>query len=158
MTFYIETMGGSCIVSYLLSIIEMFKDVIVNDLGLFFNCIMVPVRVTSGWLSVMYSRYQGTCTLQSFVAGPNKLLFTILIQERPHASNIVFSECQAAVGLRFLGRQLSAKTSLLLVTGLEHSGAGGTLAQAGSFGFSETRGKSIEPLNRSPARWQAFRV
>ena len=49
MTFYIETMDGSCIVSYLLSIIEMFKDVIVNDSDLFFNCIiMVPVRVTSG--------------------------------------------------------------------------------------------------------------
>ena len=125
MTVFIPKMDDVFIVSSLLSIIGKFKDVNINDSDLFLDCIMVmlPVRVTSGWLSVMYSRYQGTCTLQS-CSWPQQVVVhdSDWGEASPHASNIVFSECQAAAGLRFLGRQLSAKTSLLLVTGLEHSG------------------------------------
>ena len=66
----------------------------------------------------MYSRYQGTCTLQRR-CWPQQVVVHDLIQEGPHASNIVFSECQALEGLRFLGRQLGAKTSFPIVTGLE---------------------------------------
>lgn len=55
--------------------------------------------------------------------------------------SIVFSECQAAVGMRFLGRQLSAKTSLLLVTGPEQG-------EHGSFGRNNTSGKGNRHVYR----------
>ena len=54
MTFYIETMDGSCIVSYLLSIIEMFKDVPVRHpqgpdhhhyAGRLLRCVLLQQRV-----------------------------------------------------------------------------------------------------------------
>ena len=67
---------------------------------------------------MMYSRYQGTCTLQR-CCWPQQVVVHDSDSGEASRLNIVFSECQAVVGLRFLGRQLSAKTSLLIVTGLE---------------------------------------
>ena len=75
------------------------------------------VRVM-GVLLLMYSRYKGSCTLQRcLLQAPTSCCSRIWFKRGLSRLNIVFSESRDMAGLRFLGRQLSVKTSLLIVTG-----------------------------------------
>ena len=122
--FLVSTTNDKCLFSVFLK----FKNVIVNDSDLFFNCIMfMPFSESDSRMTFcdvlkisrnLYSaKMLVACWPQQVVVHESDS------GERGLTSrlSIVFSECQAAVGLRFLGRQLSAKTSLLIVTGLEQS-------------------------------------
>ena len=71
-----------------------------------------------GVLLLMYSRYKGSCTLQRcLLQAPTSCCSRIWFKRGLSRLNIVFSESRDMAGLRFLGRQLSVKTSLLIVTG-----------------------------------------